>query len=317
MFNRHGNGGTLPIYGQQYGTSGGSSGSTSQAAQKAFKAAVLTTLITVASAFVFGLVVWLVYGKNSSMEFYTSYLVEQSLSVDNLFVFLLLFDYFKVPMQYQGRCLKWGIIGAVVMRGIMITIGIQAIKRFKVVTLLFAFILIFSAYKLMKENDDDDDNLENNMIMKISKRFIKTSSEYNGDRFFTIDQKTGATVATPLFLCLVCIELSDFIFAVDSIPACLGISHDVVIVFSSNIFAIMSLRSLFIIISEAVKDLPYLKPAVALVLGFVGCKMVGEYLHYDLGTALSLAVVLLLLAGGVLASVLSKLMQRRQRKEHY
>ena len=306
------------MYGQQYGAGGVSLSSTSlHAVNQAFKTAVFNTLVTVVGAFVFGLIIWLVYGKNSSMEFYTSYLVEQSLSVDNLFVFLVLFDYFKVPMQYQGRCLKWGIIGAVIMRGIMITVGIQAIKRFKIVTLIFAFILILSAYKLMKESDDGDDNLDNNIIMKISKRFVKTSSEYNGDKFFTTDNKTGSSIATPLFLCLVCIELSDFIFAVDSIPACLGISHNIVIVFSSNIFAIMSLRSLFIIISEAVKDMPYLKPAVALVLGFVGCKMVGEYFHFYLGTVPSLATVILLLAGGVAASVVSKAMRRRQGKDHF
>ena len=193
----------------------------------------------------------------------------------------MLFNYFKVPLQFQNRVLTWGIIGAVIMRGVMIFIGVAALKQFHFITLIFATILIFSAYKILKESFEEEveEDLENNTILKLSHYLINSTNQYDGEKFFTQihaipkpntthtnnTHQELVTVATPLLMCLICIELSDFIFAVDSIPAVLGISHDIFIVFTSNIFAIMGLRSLYILIAKAVSDLPFLKPAVGLV----------------------------------------------------
>lgn len=266
-----------------------------------YKSALRNTCITVAAAFLFGFGVWWKMGRDSGMAFLSGYLVEQSLSVDNLFVFLLLFNYFKVPVRHQNRVLSYGIYGAVIMRGIMIYIGVKAIERFQTVTLIFAGILLYSAIKLLRESDDEEDDLENNVVMKISRHFIKCSRDFDEERFFTVER--GTTLATPLFLCLVCVELSDFVFAIDSIPAVIGVTHDPFIVYSSNIFAIMGLRSLYTIVAKALSELPYLKSSVALVLGFIGVKMIAEYFEYTISTGLSLGIVCLFLAGGVVFSL--------------
>ncbi|KAG5188512.1 integral membrane protein TerC family-domain-containing protein [Tribonema minus] len=253
------------------------------------------------SAVAFGLGTMAVKGRQSGLEFFAGYLVEQSLSVDNLFVFIMLFEYFKVPAAYQGRVLTWGIIGAVSMRAVMIVVGVAAIQRFRGVILAFAAILLASSVKLLTEKEDEDGDLSNNIVLRISKFFVRSTDKYEGEKFFTVVD--GKKMATPLLLCLVCIELSDFVFAVDSIPAVLGVSKDTFIVYSSNVFAILALRSLYTLVSHAITDLPYLKPSVALVLGFVGLKMCAEYFHYEIGIGVSLSVVAVLLSGGVGASI--------------
>jgi TerC family integral membrane protein len=272
-------------------------------AKNDYNTAIRNTCATVGAAILFGAWVWWYKGKESGMAFMSGYLVEQSLSVDNLFVFMLLFNYFKVPVKYQNRVLSYGIYGAVLMRGVMIFIGVRAIERFQMVTLIFAGILMYSAYKLLTESDDEDD-LESNTVMKISRYFIKCSKEFDDELFFTTEK--GARLATPLFLCLVCVELSDFVFAIDSIPAVIGVTHDPFIVYTSNIFAIMGLRSLYTLVAKAISELPYLKSSVAMVLGFIGAKMLAEYFHYNVSTGVSLCVVLLLLLGGVVFSLVAK-----------
>lgn len=275
--------------------------------EMSLRKAVISTCMTVGLAVVFGWGTYYFKGEEAGLEFFTGYLVEQSLSVDNLFVFLMLFNYFKVPPQHQDRVLTWGIIGAVLMRGIMIVLGIQMIERFQIITLIFAGILLVSAYKLLTDNSEEED-LSDNYILKISNYAMKSTTEYDGDRFFT--KEKGVTLATPLLMCLICIEISDLVFAIDSIPAVLGVSHDPFIVYTSNIFAILGLRSLYTIVSKAVSDLPYLKPAVALVLGFVGGKMIGEYFHKSISTALSLGVVVCIIAGGIIISMISKRLKK-------
>jgi len=274
--------------------------SSAEASNDSYKKALLRTILVVLSAVAFGLGTMVMKGKQSGLEFFAGYLVEQSLSVDNLFVFIMLFEYFKVPPAYQGRVLTWGIIGAVSMRAVMIVVGVAAIQKFRGVILAFAAILLVSSIKLLTEKEEEGD-LSDNLILKISKFFVKSSDKYDNEKFFT--QVDGKKVATPLLLCLVCIELSDFVFAVDSIPAVLGVSKDTFIVYSSNVFAIMALRSLYTLVNNAITDLPYLKPSVALVLGFVGIKMILEYFHYEISIGVSLSVVAVLLFGGVFASV--------------
>ncbi|KAH8069018.1 hypothetical protein JL721_6220 [Aureococcus anophagefferens] len=251
------------------------------------------------------------------------YLVEQSLSVDNLFVFILLFEYFKVPARCSSarsvgaarRVLKprnpavVGIIGAVAMRGVMIAVGVELVNRFRSVTLVFAGILLASSYKLLVEDDHGDGGEmgENAVVVRLGRKLCGGVDYFDGDKFFTLVD--GAKVATPLLLCVVCIELSDFVFAVDSIPAVLAISKDPFIVYSSNIFAIAALRSLYQVLAAAIAELPYLRPAVALILGFVGVKMLAEYFHVHIPTATSLAIICATLGGGVALSLLDK---RRQ-----
>lgn len=233
--------------------------------------------------------------------------MEQSLSIDNIFVFIMLFDFFQVPLQLQSRVLSWGIIGAVVLRGLMIGVGVAAIQRFKSVILFFAAILMVSSVNLLLEKDHEgDDNMEENIVMRVTKvLFPNTSSDFDGEAFFTTVEERKK-VATPLFLCLVCVELSDFVFAVDSIPAVIGISKDPIVVYASNIFAILALRSLYTVVAKAVSSLHYLKPAVALVLGFVGSKMIAEYFHFEIGTGTSLGVICSILGTGIIASVWDK-----------
>lgn len=269
-----------------------------------YRKAVKRTALTISAAVAFGVFLWAWRGRKSALEFFAGYLVEQSLSVDNLFVFIMLFDYFKVPLAFQPRVLTWGILGAVLMRGAMIAVGVAAIQRFRSVILLFAGVLLVSAYKLLQASDDDTSDLDSNLVMRLSRLCLRSTPEYDGERFFT--KINGIRHATPLLMCLVCIELSDFVFAVDSIPAVLGVSHDPLIVYSSNIFAIMGLRSLYTLVSRALAHLPYLRPAVAVVLAFVGAKMVAEYGGYVVSTGVSLAVVAGTLALGVGLSLLRR-----------
>jgi tellurite resistance protein TerC len=276
-----------------------------------YRTALFKTLLTVTSACLFGVFLTLTRGKTTGYEFFCSYLVEQSLSIDNIFVFIMLFDYFQVPLESQSRVLAWGITGAIALRGVMILLGVAVLQRFKSVLLVFAAILLASSYKLLTESHSEPANSqqdqqqhvkEENAVMKIaSYLFPNTTHEFHGQDFFV--QQNGHFVATPLLLCLVCVELSDFVFAVDSIPAVLGVTQDPLVVYSSNIFAIMALRSLYTVVAKAVAEWHYLKPAVALVLGFVGSKMILEYFHFHVGTDVSLGVISTLLAGGVAMSV--------------
>ncbi|CBN74187.1 conserved unknown protein [Ectocarpus siliculosus] len=219
----------------------------------------------------------------------------------------MLFDYFKVPAEFQSRVLNWGIIGAVSMRAIMIVVGVAAIQRFRGVMLVFAGILVVSSFKLLMEGVEEDhadsSALEGNMVLRVANWMMDSTDYYDGEKFFTLVD--GAKKATPLLLCLICIEMTDFVFAVDSIPAVLAISQDTFIVYASNVFAICAMRSIYTLVSHAISDLPYLKPAVALVLGFVGGKMFAEFFHYEIGVGTSLTVVCGLLAIGAIASVIS------------
>jgi len=268
-----------------------------------YKSALIKTCLTVSGAILFGAFLMISKGTNAGFEFFAGYLVEQSLSIDNLFVFIMLFDYFRVPLALQNRVLTWGIVGAIALRGIMIAVGVAAIQKFKTLILFFAGILLASSYNLLTEKEGEADDLNDNIVMKTTSwLFPNTSKEFDGEKFFTV--KEGKKMATPLFLCLIAVELSDFVFAVDSIPAVLGVTKDPLIVYASNIFAIMALRSLYTLVAKAVSDLHYLKPAVAAVLGFVGGKMIAEYFNVHVGTGVSLGVVSSLLAGGVVASIL-------------
>jgi TerC family integral membrane protein len=188
-----------------------------------YKTAIQRTLAWVAAAAAFGTGLFFVFGAETSEEFFAGYLLEQSLSVDNLLVFLLLFDYFKIPQKYQNRVLNWGILGAIVMRAIMIGLGSVALQQFHGVLLAFAAVLLYSSVQILFEGDEDDEDLGENSIVQFSKKLLKSTDEFDGDRFFTM--VNGVKLATPMLLCLVAVEVSDVVFAVDSVPAVFGVTE--------------------------------------------------------------------------------------------
>ncbi|XP_047334199.1 thylakoid membrane protein TERC, chloroplastic [Impatiens glandulifera] len=269
-----------------------------------FTSSAKTVAFWVGAAVVFGIGVGAKEGVGKASEFFAGYLLEQSLSVDNLFLFVLIFKYFKVPLMYQNRVLSYGIAGAVVFRLSLILLGTATLQRFEAVNLFLAAILLYSSFKLFSSEGDDGDDLSDNFIVKTCQRFIPITTTYDGDRFLTVQD--GLLKATPLLLTLAVIELSDIAFAVDSIPAVFGVTRDPFIVFSSNIFAILGLRSLFTLISEGMSDLEYLQPSIALVLGFIGSKMILDFFGYHVSTEASLCLVATTLGGGVLLSLMKK-----------
>jgi len=270
-----------------------------------YKTAIRRTLWWVGAAIAYGFLLIFVVGPETSSEFYAGYILEQSLSIDNLLVFLLLFEYFKIPLEYQNRVLNWGIIGSIVMRATMIGFGAVALQNFREVLLVFAGILLYSSAKVIAGDDEDDeDDLSENSIVQFANNIMGSTDQFDGDRFFT--EIDGVRMATPMLLCMISVEVSDVVFAVDSIPAIFGVTEDPLVVFSSNMFAIMGLRSLYVILSKAASDLKYLEKAVAVVLGFIGAKLIAEYLGYTISTESSLAVVVTVLGIGVAASLLDK-----------
>ena len=249
----------------------------------------------------FGLFLWALESSRHMLEFYTGYLIELSLSVDNLFVFLLIFQYFAVPTALQPRVLKWGIIGAILMRGVMIALGALLLERFQWITYVFGALLIFTGLRFYKTGVGEAPAPDRNPLVRLARRVLPFGDRYEGDHFF-VRGASRIWLATPLFLVVLVIEWSDLVFAIDSIPAIFAITRDPFIVYSSNVFAILGLRALYFVLASAMDRFVYLKPAVATILVFVGSKMVLEpWLHVP--TIISLAVVLGLLTGGVLASI--------------
>mmetsp|Transcript_11232 Transcript_11232/g.19088 ORF Transcript_11232/g.19088 Transcript_11232/m.19088 type:complete len:370 (-) Transcript_11232:908-2017(-) len=273
-------------------------------ADNIYQQAIRRTLLWVFLAGAFGAGLWTMVGSQTGEEFFAGYLLEQSLSVDNLFVFLLLFDFFGVPLEAQDKVLNWGIFGAIVTRAVMIGLGAAAIENFHAILLVFAGVLVYSSLKILLGEDDEGEDVSDSMIIKFSRKVIDSTDKFDGDKFFSVVD--GVRKATPLFICMIAIEISDVVFAVDSIPAVFGVTENPLVVFTSNMFAIMGLRSLYTILSKAAADLPYLEPAVSAVLGFIGGKMIGEYFGYCVPTEIALTVVATVLGSGVGASVLEK-----------
>ncbi len=240
-------------------------------------------------------------GTHPMVEFYTGYLIELSLSVDNLFVFLLIFQYFAVPAALQPRVLKWGIFGAMVMRGIMILAGSLLLNRFEWIVYLFGGILIVTGFRMFSSEDARVEP-EKNPLVRLARKIFPVTQTYCDSHFFW-KNISGKWMATPLFLVLLVVEWSDLVFAIDSIPAVFAVTRDPFIVYSSNLFAIMGLRALFFVLAGALDRFRYLKPAVAIILVFVGIKMVGAaWIHFP--TMLSLAIIITILSGGVIMSLL-------------
>ncbi len=243
-------------------------------------------------------------GWESAQLFLTGYVIEYSLSMDNIFVIAMIFSYFGTPAKYQHRVLFWGILGALAMRGLMIAAGAALIATFSWIIYVFGAFLIVTAIKMAVSTHETID-LERNFVVRLVRRFLPISSAYDGQRFITrID---GKRAATPLLLALAVVEVTDLLFAVDSVPAIFAITADPFLVFTSNVFAIMGLRSLYFLLANLIDRFRYLKPALIGVLLFVGVKMLLVHTPWKIPSSTALAVVLAILATGVLASLLHRL----------
>jgi tellurite resistance protein TerC len=261
-----------------------------------FKEAMSWSLGLIAFAFGFGLLILWLEGGQHALEYYTGYLIELSLSVDNLFVFILIFTYFSVPAAAQAKVLKWGILGAIVMRFVMIALGALLLQRFEWIVYVFGGILVLTGLRMLAGKEERIQP-EKNPAVRLARRFLPFSDSYDGSRFFCRTSR-GRLLATPLLLVVLVVEWSDLVFAIDSIPAIFAVTRDPFLVYSSNVFAILGLRALFFVLAGMMDKFVYLKPGVALILVFVGLKMaLSHWVH--LSTAASLGVVVMMLVGAV------------------
>lgn len=256
------------------------------------------------------------FARDASLQYLSGWITEYALSVDNIFVIALIFTYFRIPNKYQHRVLFWGIMGALILRGLMIGVGAAAVERFQWILYIFGAFLIFTAIKMVLANEDEEPNPEEMFVYKAVTRFIRVTPQLDGEKFITrVPQTEGSSTlvkaATPLFLVLVLVEFTDVIFAVDSIPAIFGITRDPFIVFTSNVFAILGLRSLYFALAGAMGLFKYLKPALAFVLAFIGVTMLLHMWHIDLPTWVKLATIASALTIGVGASLLHANKQRK------
>lgn len=253
-------------------------------------------------AIVSNFVVYLEFGQQKALEFFTGYIIEESLSVDNLFVFLILFNYFRIPPKYQRRVLTWGIVGVIILRGVFILLGTALVSNFDFILYIFGFILIYSGYKMSFQKQTDI-HPEDNKVLKLFKRFSRTTHEIHNNRFFISHQ--GKRYATPLFVCLIVIESTDIIFAIDSIPAIFAITTDPLIVFSSNILAVLGLRSIYFLLVVVADKFSKVKNGVGLILAYVGVKMLLPLINpgYHIPTFISLIVIISILFCSVLISL--------------
>jgi TerC family integral membrane protein len=272
------------------------------------KEAATWSVVWVAMALLFNAALWWYLDGNlgrelanqKALEFFTGYLIEKSLAVDNIFVFLMLFSYFAVPAEYQRRVLLYGVLGAIVMRAVMILLGAWLIAQFHWILYLFGLFLLVTGIKMLIFAGHEPD-LEKNPILRWMRGHMRIAQEYHGESFFV--WKNGIRYATPMLLVLVLIEVSDLIFAVDSIPAIFAITEDPFIVFTSNIFAILGLRAMYFLLADIAPRFHYLKYGLALVLAFIGAKMlIVDFVKVPI--ALALGIVALILAASVALSLL-------------
>ena len=289
-----------------------------------YRQSVIWSSVWVSLAMIFAGVVFWHLGRQKGVEFVTGYLIELSLSVDNLFVFLLVFAYFKVPAKYQHRVLFWGVMGALIMRIIMIFLGTALINQFHWIIYLFGAFLVVTGVKMFSQEETEIEP-EHNPIVRLVTRFIPIARHYEGEKFFTVEN--GRRAGTLLLLVLIIVEVTDLVFAVDSIPAIFGITTDTFIVYTSNVFAIMGLRSLYFLLAGVVEKFHYLKLGLAIVLTFIGVKMLlpiiskgvaygldsagaaaaAEYVRHHgahLPIGIALGFVATVLAGSVIASLI-------------
>ena len=265
------------------------------------KEAGIWVVIWTTLAFVFAAIIYAWRGPDQSLLFVTGYLIELSLSADNIFVMVMIFGYFAVPGRYQHRVLFWGILGALIMRGAFIGMGSYLVERLHWIMYVFGAFLIFTGIKMALKRDEEFD-AEKNPVMRTARRFLRVTNNYDGQKFFTREQ--GLLVATPLFLVLLMVEFTDLVFAVDSIPAIFAITRDPFLVYTSNVFAILGLRSMYFLLAGVVDKFVYLKYGLAAILTFVGVKMLIVYWDKHIPTSYSLGFIVLALVTTIVASFL-------------
>lgn len=265
-----------------------------------FREAAVRSTFFVLVGTLFSLYVLASRGTNAAITYLVAYLVEESLSVDNLFVFLVLFSYFRISEGRQQRILFWGILGAIVMRGIFIVAGSALLAKFHWMTYVFGLILLFTGAKLLFRKEEAVDP-EDNFALKLARRYLRTTNEFHGHRFFTV--QNGVRYATPMFLVLLVVEFTDLLFAVDSVPAVLAISTDVFIVYTSNVMAILGLRALYFVLSGMMGRFHYLGAGLAIILLFIGAKMMGAA-FFKIPPLISLGVIATVLTISICASLL-------------
>lgn len=272
-----------------------------------FKEAAAWSVVWVSLALVFGAVVFVVLGTTAGTEYTTAWLLEKSLSVDNLFVFAVIFAYFKVPRAYQHRVLFFGVIGALVFRGIFLSLGVAVVSRFTAVLFVFAAVLFYSTYKLLK-GDEESFDPGKSFAVRMLRKAMPVSDEYAGAKFFV--KEAGKRMATPLLAVVAAIEAADLIFAVDSVPAVLAVSDDAFIVYTSNAFAILGLRALYFLLAGLLDRFHLLSKGLAIILAFIGVKLIFQASHKMISPAIpeipspvSLAVIVVVLTGSVVLSL--------------
>jgi tellurite resistance protein TerC len=263
-----------------------------------FREAVIWSLVWVVLAAAFAVLVYFWRGHDSAMEFTAGYIIELSLSVDNLFIFLLIFRYFKVPADHQHKVLFWGIVGALVMRAVFVVVGIGLIRQFHWILYIFGLFLLYSGAKLFRK-EDADIQPDKNPLLRLFRRWVPVTSDYEGDKFFV---RRPTLYATPLLVVLLVVETTDLIFATDSIPAVMGITLKPFIVYTSNIFAVLGLRAMYFVLAGMMDLFHYLHYGLALVLMFIGAKMLISY-YYEIPTVWALSAVASVLLISVLASL--------------
>ena len=265
--------------------------------------ALFTTAGYITLALCFNAWVYSQFGREKAVEFLTGYFIEYALSMDNILVFVVILSYFKVPAQFQMRVLLWGILGALVLRGIFILAGFALIETFEWTVVVLGAFLIYTGIKTMLSGDETID-LQDSRVIKITRRLFPITHEYDGDRYFT-RLPSGKAVATPLFLVLIVLNVTDIVFALNSIPAIFAITRDPFIVYTSNVFAILGLRALYFALSGMVDKFRYLKYGLSLVLIFIGLKMIYNYPDWleDIPTEWALGITATLIFGSILASL--------------
>jgi tellurite resistance protein TerC len=264
--------------------------------------AAVETLCWIGVGIAFGVVVLVGFGGSAATEYYSGYLIELALSIDNVFVWALIMTFFAVPRAFQHRVLFWGIFGAVLLRAVFVFAGVALVERFEWVLIVFGAFLLYTAWKLLRQDDDEEIQPEHNPFLRLVRRVVPSTNEYDGQRLWT--HVGGRRRATPLFAVLVLVETTDVLFAVDSVPAVLGVSREQFIVLTSNAFAILGLRSLYFLLADLHARFRYLQPGLAVILAFVGVKMIiSRWVH--ISTPLSLGVIVVVLVVAVLASIRS------------
>lgn len=274
-----------------------------------FRQALTWSIIWVSLALAFNAGIYVFLGKIKALEFFTGYVIEKSLSVDNLFVFIMIFGYFKIRGEHQARILKWGIIGALVLRALFIFTGIELLAHFHWMFYLFGALLLFTAWK-MAFGGEEEIHPDKNLLVRLARKLFPFTKRVRGDWFFK--RRNGLLVASPLFLTLVMIESSDVLFAIDSIPAIFAVTLDPFIVFTSNIFAIMGLRALYFLLASIMGMFAYLKLGISSILAFVGGKMIAAAMGYHIPIQVSLLVIFTCLSMAILASIIVGKKQARK-----